>query len=314
MNTQVSRPLKIALLSSIDGTGNYSNSRFLEEGAKRGHEIFAVNFLRCDITVCSKNSKIYYEGKSLHDVDVIIPRIGVAHAFFGGAVVRQFEAMKKYSLNGSLGISRSKDKLRSLQILARKGIALPVSSFSHASTSPKVLIDTVGGAPVIIKLIEGMQGIGVVLAETLKAAESVIDAFRGLKANMIVQEYIEEAAGKDIRLFVVGDKVVASMMREAAEGDFRSNIHRGGSSCQIKTTSQERQMAIRAARELKLNVAGVDIIRSKEGPLVLEVNSSPGLEGIEGTTNINVAGKIFEFIEQDFFSQEVKKKKRDDVI
>lgn len=289
--------MKVAILTILPDT--YSVKVLTEEGVKRGHEIKVVNYLKCSMQVRADKSTLFYEGESLHDADVVIARISSGYTFIGCSVVRQFEMMGVYCVNGSLGIARSKDKLRSLQIMARKGMRIPPTSFSHSTPDVDGLIDSVGGAPVIIKLIEGTQGIGVVKADTKQAAESVLEAFRGLNANMIVQEYIEESKGADIRAFVVGEKVVASMIRRAAEGEFRANLHRGGSAEKIKITSEERALAIQAAREMKLSIAGVDIIRSDEGPMVLEVNSSPGLEGISGSTGVNVAGAIFDFIEKD---------------
>jgi len=232
-------------------------------------------------------------------VDSIIPRIGASVSFYGAAVVRQFEMMGVYSVNESVAITRSRDKLRASQLLARKGIGLPVTGFANAPGDTDDLLKLVGGAPVVIKLLEGTQGVGVVLAETTKAAESVIEAFRGLKANFMVQEFIKEAGGADVRCFVVGDKVVASMIRQGKEGEFRSNLHRGGSAKLVKITPQERLTAVRSAQVMGLNVAGVDLLRSAHGPVVMEVNSSPGLEGIENATQRDVAGMIIEFIEKN---------------
>jgi len=228
----------------------------------------------------------------------VIPRIGASHTFYGTAVVRQFEMMSTFTLNRSQAISRSRDKLRSLQIMAKQGIGMPVTGCAHSTRDVDGLINSVGGAPLVVKLLEGTQGIGVVLAENRNAAESVIEAFRGLKANIIVQEFIKEAMGQDIRCFVIGDKVFASMMRQAPEGEFRSNLHRGGRASQVKITPTERATAVKAARAMGLNVAGVDILRSAHGPVVMEVNSSPGLEGIETSTEQDVAGAIIEFIEK----------------
>ncbi len=230
--------------------------------------------------------------------DAINPRIGASITFYGTAVVRQFEMMGVYSVNESVAISRSRDKLRSLQLLARRGIGLPVTGFAHSTQYTDDLIAKVGGAPLVVKLLEGTQGIGVVLTETRKAAESVIEAFRGLKAQILVQEFIKEAGGSDIRCFVVGDKVIAAMKRQAGEGEFRSNIHRGGKASVVRLTPEERSTAVRSARIMGLNVAGVDILRSNHGPVVMEVNSSPGLEGIEKATGKNVAGQIIQFIEK----------------
>lgn len=289
--------MKVAILTILPDT--FSVKSLSEEAAKRGHEVKIINYLKCSMQVRADQSTLIYEGESLKGIDAVIARVSSGYTFIGCSVVRQFEAMGVYCVNGSLGIARSKDKLRSLQIMARKGMPIPPTAFSHSTPDVDGLIKSVGGAPVIIKLIEGTQGIGVVKAETKQAAESVLEAFRGLNANMIVQEYIEESGGADIRAFVVGEKVVASMIRKAAVGEFRANLHRGGSAEKIKITSQERALAIQAAKEMKLSVAGVDIIRSNSGPMVLEVNSSPGLEGITGSTGVNVAGAIFDFIEKD---------------
>jgi ribosomal protein S6--L-glutamate ligase len=250
-----------------------------------------------DIT--SARPAIWYKGETLEDFDAVVPRIGASITFYGLAVVRQFEMMGVYSVNESVAIGRSRDKLRAHQLLARAGIGLPVTGFAHSPTDTSALIKLVGGAPLVIKLLEGTQGRGVVLAETAKAGESVIDAFRELDANFLVQEFVKEAKGADIRCFVIGNRVVAAMMRQAKEGEFRSNLHRGGTATVVKLTPRERATAIRAAKTMGLNVAGVDIIRGKDGPLVLEVNSSPGLEGIEAATGKDVAGQIIEFLEKN---------------
>jgi ribosomal protein S6--L-glutamate ligase len=289
--------MKIVILSRKKTL--YSTARLKAAGEARGHEIQVVDYLRCYMDITSHRPKVLYSGGELTGVDAIIPRIAASYTFYGAAVVRQFEMMGVFSANASLAISRSRDKLRSLQILARKGIGLPVTGFAHSTKDVDGVIGTVGGAPLVIKLLEGTQGIGVVLAETKQAAESVIEAFRGLDANILVQEFIKEAGGADIRCFVVGDRVVASMLRQAPEGEFRSNIHRGGSATKIRLTPEERTTAVRAAKAMGLQVAGVDILRSNHGPLVMEVNSSPGLEGIETTTKIDVGGKIIEFIEKN---------------
>jgi len=249
-----------------------------------------------DIT--SKKPAIYYKGEALTDFDAVIPRIGASITFFGTAVVRQFEMMGVYSINESVAISRSRDKLRSLQLLARKGVGLPVTGFAHSTKYTKDLIKIVGGAPLVVKVLEGTQGIGVVLTETQKAAESVIEAFRGLDAHFLVQEFIKEAGGSDIRCLVIGDKVVAAMKRQGLEGEFRSNIHRGGTASLEKISPEERATALKAAKIMGLNVAGVDILRSKNGPVVMEVNSSPGLKGIEKATGKDVATSIITYIEK----------------
>ncbi|MGB7414473.1 MAG: 30S ribosomal protein S6--L-glutamate ligase [Thermosynechococcaceae cyanobacterium] len=286
--------MKIAILSR--DASLYSTRRLKEAGEERGHEVRIIDYLRCYMNITSHKPKIIYQGEDLNDVDAIIPRIGAAQTFYGTAVVRQFEVMGVFSANESQAISRSRDKLRCLQILARHGIGLPVTGFAHSTKDIDGLLESVGDAPVVIKLLEGTQGIGVVLAETQQAATSVIEAFRGLDANILVQEFIKEAKGMDIRCFVVGDRVIASMKRQGAPGEFRSNIHRGGSAAKIKLTPEERSTATRAAKAMGLRVAGVDILRSNHGPVVMEVNSSPGLEGIEKATDIDVAGKIIDFL------------------
>jgi len=275
----------------------YSTRRLKESAEEHGHTVRVVDYLRCVIDITSHRPAIVYGGEKLEGIDAVIPRIGATHTFYGTAVVRQFEMMGVYATVDSQAISRSRDKLRSLQLLAAEGVGLPVTSFAHSSKDIDGLISLVGGAPVVVKLLEGTQGMGVVLAETKKAAESVIGAFRQLDANILVQEFIKEAGGSDIRAFVVGNRVVAAMERTAAPGDFRSNIHRGGDAKRIKLTPEERAAAKRAAKILGLSVAGVDLMRSNHGPVVLEVNSSPGLEGIETTTNLDVAGKVIDYVE-----------------
>jgi ribosomal protein S6--L-glutamate ligase len=286
--------MKIAILSQ-DST-LYSTRRLKEAGEAQGHHMRVINYLRCYMNITSNKPTVVYNGKPLENFDAIIPRIGASRTFYGTAVVRQFEVMGVFSANESQAISRSRDKLRCLQILAREGIGLPVTGFAHATEDIDGLIETVGGAPVVIKLLEGTQGIGVVLAETHQAAKSVIEAFRGLDANILVQEFIKEAEGADIRCLVVGTKVVASMRRQGKEGEFRSNLHRGGNADQVKLSPEERSIAVRAAKAMGLRIAGVDLLRSNHGPLVIEVNSSPGLEGIEKTTEVDVAGKIIDFV------------------
>ncbi len=288
--------MKIAILSRNPSL--YSTRRLKEAGEERGHEIHIIDYLRCYMNIAAHKPKVIYQGEDLEGFDAIIPRIGASQTFYGTAVVRQFEVMGVFSANESQAISRSRDKLRCLQILARQGIGLPVTGFAHSTQDIEGLLETVGGAPVVIKLLEGTQGIGVVLAETPQAATSVIEAFRGLDANILVQEFIQEAKGMDIRCFVVGERVIASMKRQAAPGEFRSNIHRGGSTARIKLTPEERSTATRAAKAMGLRVAGVDILRSNHGPVVMEVNSSPGLEGIERSTDVNVAGKIIDFLDK----------------
>jgi ribosomal protein S6--L-glutamate ligase len=288
--------MKIAILSRNPKL--YSTRRMVEAGTELGHEVIVIDPLRCYMTIASQRPTIHYKGEELTGFDALIPRIGASITFYGTAVARQFEMMGVYNINESVAISRSRDKLRSLQLLARKGIGLPVTGFAHSTQYTNDLIDQVGGAPLVIKLLEGTQGIGVVLAETRKAGESVIEAFRGLNANILVQEFIKEADGADLRCLVVGDKVVAAMKRQGKEGEFRSNLHRGGSASIARLTPAERLTAVRAAKIMGLNVAGVDLLRSNHGPVVMEVNSSPGLEGIEAATGKDVAGMIIQFIEK----------------
>jgi len=288
--------MKIAILSRNPEL--YSTRRLVEACTTRGHEARVIDTLRCYMTIASQRPTIHYRGEELTGYDAVIPRIGASITFFGTAVVRQFEMMNVYCVNESVAISRSRDKLRSLQLLARRGIGLPVTGFAHSTKYTKDLINQVGGAPLVVKLLEGTQGIGVVLAESQNAAESIIEAFRGIKTQMLVQEFIKEAKSSDLRCLVIGNKVVASMMRQGAEGDFRSNIHRGGKAYSVKLTPEERSTAVRSAKIMGLNVAGVDILRSNHGPVVMEVNSSPGLQGIETSTGKDIAGAIVELIEK----------------
>jgi len=276
----------------------YSTRRLIEAARQRGHEVSMVDPLKCVMDVTSQRTAIYHRGEILPRFDAVIPRIGASVTFYALAVLRQFEVMGVYPANESVAIGRSRDKLRSLQLLARAGIGMPVTAFAHSPDDTKTLVRLVGGAPLVLKLLQGTQGRGIVLAETSKAAESVIDAFRELDANFLVQQFVREAGGADIRAFVIGDKVVAAMMRQAKEGEFRSNLHRGGSASVVKLSPGERATAVRAAKTVGLNIAGVDIMRGKDGPLVLEVNSSPGLEGIETATGKDVAGMVIEFIEK----------------
>lgn len=303
------KTLNIALLSRNGKL--YSHQRIIEEAELRGHKVRVIDYLRCYMNITTKDPKVVYQTEVLNDFDAIIPRIGATHTFYGASVVRQFEMMGTFSVNGSLAISRSRDKLRCLQILARKGVGLPVTGFAHSTKDVDGLINMVGGAPLVVKLLEGTQGIGVVLAENRKAAESVIEAFRGLDANILVQEFVKEAGGADIRCMVIGGKVVASMMRKGQEGEFRSNLHRGGTAEKVKITAKEKQAAIQAAKEMGLNIAGVDLLRSKRGPVIMEVNSSPGLEGIEKATGVNVALKIVEYIENNFITGKKKTKRKE---
>lgn len=289
--------MKIAVLSRKPQL--YSTRRLAEACEERGHEVLVVDTLRCYMDITSHRPAVYYRGEKLTDFDAVIPRIGASITFYGTAVVRQFEMMGVYCVNESVAITRSRDKLRSLQLLARKGIGLPVTGFAHSTKETDDLIHITGGAPLVIKLLEGTQGIGVVLAETDKAATSVIEAFRGLKANILVQEFIKESGGEDIRCFVIGDRVVAAMKRKGKEGEFRSNLHRGGTAEMIKITPEERSTAVRAAKIMGLNVSGVDLLRSNHGPVVMEVNSSPGLEGIEKASGKDIAGAIVRHIERN---------------
>lgn len=296
--------MKIGILSR--NANLYSTKRLIEACQKRGHEVKVIDALRCYMNINSNKPEIHFKGEELSGFDAIIPRIGASVTFYGTAVLRQFEMMGVYPVNESVAITRSRDKLRSMQLLSRKGIGMPVTGFASKPDDVKDLLDMVGGAPVVIKLLGGTQGIGVVLAETRKAAESVVEAFMGLKANIMVQEYIKEAGGADIRCFVIGDKVIAAMKRQGAEGEFRSNLHRGGSASLIKITPEERRTAIAAAKVMGLNVAGVDLLRSERGPLVMEVNSSPGLEGIEAATGKDIAGMIVEFIEKNASTKRIR--------
>jgi len=287
--------MKIAILSRKKSL--YSTSRLCEAIEARGHEAVVVDYLRCYMNITSHRPQVIYQGKPL-EVDAVVPRIGASYTFYGTAVVRQFEMTGTFTVNSSQAISRSRDKLRCLQILGGRGIGLPVTGFLHSAKDVGAVIDSVGGAPLVVKLLEGTQGIGVVLCENRKAAESVIEAFRGMDANILVQEYIKEAGGSDIRAFVVDGKVVAAMRRQGAPGEFRSNLHRGGSAQRVKITPEERSTAVRSARAMGLRVCGVDLLRSNHGPVVMEVNSSPGLEGIEEATGVDVATSVVRYIER----------------
>ncbi|CAM3576657.1 30S ribosomal protein S6--L-glutamate ligase [Vibrio aquimaris] len=293
--------MKIGILSR--NAKLYSTQRLIEAAQDRGHEVKVIDALRCYMNINSDKPQIHFKGEELSGFNAVIPRIGASVTFYGTAVLRQFEMMGVYPVNESVAITRSRDKLRSMQLLSRKGVGMPITGFASKPDDVKDLLEMVGGTPVVIKLLEGTQGIGVVLAETRKAAESVIEAFMGLKANIMVQEYIKEAEGADVRCFVLGDKVIASMKRQGAEGEFRSNLHRGGSASLTKITPQERRTAVAAAKIMGLNVAGVDLLRSSRGPLVMEVNSSPGLEGIEAATGKDIAGMIIEFIQKNAASK-----------
>jgi ribosomal protein S6--L-glutamate ligase len=289
--------MKIAILSRNKQL--YSTQRLVDAAQSRGHEVHVIDALRCYMNITSHNPEIHYKGEVLTGFDAVIPRIGASITFYGTAVLRQFEMMGVYPLNESVAITRSRDKLRSLQLLSKHGVGLPVTSFAHSPDDIDDLLNIVGGAPAVIKVLEGTQGIGVVLAETKQAAQSVIQAFMGLKEHILVQEFIKEAGGSDIRCFVVGGKVVAAMKRQGQEGEFRSNLHRGGKASLIRISPEERATALRAARILGLNVCGVDILRSNHGPVVMEVNSSPGLEGIEAASQKDIAGMIIDFIEKN---------------
>lgn len=289
--------MKIVILSR-DAT-IYSTNRLRQAAVDRGHEVLILDPLLCYMDINSKKPGVLYKNNRIDNVDAVIPRIGASITFYATAVLRQFEMMGVYCLNESVAISRSRDKLRALQLLARKGVGLPSTGFGHSTQMTEELINLVGGAPLVIKLLEGTQGKGVVLAETNGAAHSVIDAFRNLNAYFLVQEFIREAKGSDIRCFVVNGKVIATMKRIAKDGEFRSNLHRGGRSEKIKITPEQRETAVHAAQVMGLNVAGVDLVLSDRGSLVLEVNSSPGLEGIERTSGVDVATKIIEFIEKN---------------
>lgn len=289
--------MRLAILTR--GPKLYSTRRLVEAASQRGHDVQLLNPLRCYMNIASHKPSIHYRGEELPSYDAVIPRIGASITFYGTALVRQFESMGVYCVNRSIAITRARDKLRCLQLLSNKGLGLPITGFSHSPGDIKDLIKMVGGPPLVIKLLEGTQGIGVVLAETHKAAESVIEAFLGLKANIMVQEYIKESRGADLRCLVVGGKVIAAMQRKAKPGEFRSNIHRGGTGSEVELSAEELKTAVLAANLTGLNIAGVDMLRSERGPLIIEVNSSPGLEGIERTTGKDVAGAIIEFVERN---------------
>jgi len=293
---ECSQVMKICILSRRPSL--YSTQRLADAARQRGHEVLVVDPLKCFINITSSKPEIHFGDRTLADIDAVIPRIGASVTFYGTAVVRQFEMMRVFCVNESVAITRSRDKLRALQIFSRKGIGMPVTGFAHSTKMTKDLIKMVGGPPLVIKLLQGTQGRGVVLAETMKAAESVIDAFRGMDAHFLVQAFVKESSGEDIRCFVIGDKVVAAMMRVAKDGEFRSNLHLGANAKAIKITPLERKEAVRAAKAMGLNVAGVDIMRSKDGPVVIEVNSSPGLKGIETCTKKDIASMVIEFIEK----------------
>jgi ribosomal protein S6--L-glutamate ligase len=289
--------MKLAMLARNPNL--YSHKRIVAAARARGHEIDVIDTLRCYMNIASHRPEVRYRGRSLQGYDAVIPRIGASITFYGLAVLRQFEMMGVWPLNESVAIGRSRDKLRCLQLLSRKGIGLPVTAFAHATSQADDLIDMVGGTPLVVKLLEGTQGIGVVLAETRKSAKSMIEAFGGVEANILVQEFVREASGSDIRAFVIGGKVVAAMERTGTADDFRSNLHRGGKAKAVKITPEERSTATRTARIMGLNVCGVDMLRSNHGPVVMEVNSTPGLEGIEHATGQDIAALMIDFLEKN---------------
>ncbi len=295
--------MKIAILSR--NLKLYSTRRLVEAAEQRGHEVIVLDHLKCVLVIEKGRPNIFYGGKEVVGVDAIIPRIGTSVTFYGAAVVRQFEQMKVFSSVESQALVRSRDKLRSLQLLAKAGLGMPKTAFASTPKNIDNVLEQVGGAPVVIKLLEGTQGIGVILAETHKSAKSVIESFLALKANILVQEFIKEAGGADIRAFIVDGKIVGAMKRQGLPGEFRSNLHRGGSAKIIELTKEERETAIKAAKKLGLAIAGVDMLQSERGPLVMEVNSSPGLEGIEAATGGDIAGKIIEYIERNEFNHEL---------
>lgn len=299
------RVLKIAVLSR--GKNLYSTQRLLQAIESAGHIALCIDTLNCSLVSDANGAMVYYDGEKLEDVDAVIPRIGASITAYGAAVVRQFEMMNRTTLNSSISIVRSRDKLRSIQIMSNHKVAIPKTVFTNHPKNVDSLIQELGGTPIVIKLLEGTQGIGVVLAETKKAAKSVIEAFYGLKADILLQEFIAEAGGADIRAFVVNGKVVGAMKRQGVEGEFRSNLHRGGAATPIRLTRLEKEMAIAAARAMGLSVAGVDMLQSSRGPLVLEVNSSPGLEGIEKATQKDVAGAIIKHLEAKVFASRPRK-------
>lgn len=292
--------MKIAILSRNKNL--YSTKRLIEAAEQRGHEVIVLDHMKCVLVIEAGRPHIYYNGKEVTDVNAVIPRIGASATFYGSAVVRQFEMMKIFTAVESQALVRSRDKLRCLQILARAGIGMPKTAFANEPRDIESVIASIGGAPCVVKLLEGTQGIGVILAENDKAAKSVIEAFLKLDANMLVQEFIKESRGADIRVFVVDGQIVGAMKRQAKEGEFRSNLHRGGTASLIQLSPEERATAIKSAKKLGLGIAGVDLLQSDRGPLVMEVNSSPGLEGIEGATGVDIAGKIIEYVERNEFN------------
>lgn len=289
--------MKIVILSRNPNL--YSTKRLVEAGKKKGHEMVVLDHLKCVLVIEKNRPHIYYRGEEVKDVSAVIPRIGASATFYGAAVVRQFEMMKIFTAVESQALTRSRDKLRSLQLLARAGIGMPKTAFASTTKYVDNLIEQAGGVPVVVKLLEGTQGIGVILAETQASAKSVIEAFLGVKVNLLVQEFVKEAKGVDIRAFVVDGQIIGTMKRQGVEGDFRSNLHRGGTGMSIKLSAEEKSTAIRAAKKLGLGIAGVDMLQSNRGPLVMEVNSSPGLQGIENATGVDIAGKIIDYVERN---------------
>ena len=289
--------MKIAILSA--NSNLYSTKRIIEAGIKKGHEMIVIDHTKCDLVIEKKKPSVIYKGEEMLDIDGVIPRIGASVTFFGTAVVRQFEMMKVFTATESQALVRSRDKLRSLQILARVGLDLPKTVFSNYSKQVSNIVDKVGGAPLVIKLLEGTQGIGVVLADNKNSAESILEAFNGLQARVIVQEFIKEAKGADLRVFIIDGVVVGAMKRQGKEGEFRSNLHRGGSAEVVTLTDEEENAALKAAKAMGLGIAGVDMLQSARGPLILEVNSSPGLEGIETATGKDIATLIIKYVERN---------------
>jgi len=299
--------MNIAILSRDSRL--YSTKRLKEAGEKRGHKVEIIDHMKCVLLIEKKNPMVWYNGRKLDYFDAVIPRIGASVTFYGAAVVRQFEMMKVFTTAESQALIRSRDKLRCLQILSRAGLGLPKTIFMDYTKDTEGIVEAVGGAPVVIKLLEGTQGLGVVLAENKKAAQSVIEAFHGVKTRIIVQEFIKESKGSDIRALVVNGEVVGAIRRQAREGEFRSNLHRGGTATLVKLDRHEKHAAIEAAKKMGLGVAGVDMLPSKRGPLIIEVNSSPGLEGIEGATKVDIAGKVYEYLEQHAGKKKIQKDK-----
>ncbi|WP_372884926.1 30S ribosomal protein S6--L-glutamate ligase [Shimia sp.] len=300
--------MKIAMLAR--NAKLYSHQRLKEAAEERGHRLDIIDTLRCYMNIASRRPEVYYNGEKLKGYDAVIPRIGASVTFYGTAVLRQFEMMGVYPLNESVAIGRSRDKLRSMQLMARDGIGLPVTTFAHDAKQTEEVLKLAGGAPLVIKLLEGTQGLGVVLADTDRSAKSVFEAFRATNTNILIQEFIKEAGGTDIRAIVVGGKVIAAMKRTGAEGEFRSNLHRGGSAQVVKLSAEERATAVRAAKTMGLNACGVDMLRANHGPVIMEVNSSPGLEGVEKATGLDIAGKMIEFLEKNQAKGNTKTKGR----